>query len=207
MHVQVLEIWKSRVKPLEYIEKHDKEHRAENQEEAKNLAQQIGGGGGAIGGFVGATKAAGAVKIDPFEDAETSKFRGLNVAENTAILWGRRVHHVAISENCIFALCESGEVYSWGGNNFWWHEIQPDSIYQSKWRGDVTPRSQLLLGKEKLELPLDAVQVDANDELSADDLKAEYIKIVTKYFNCWEPPPSAIGRYFIANSYWSYFSY
>jgi hypothetical protein len=28
---------------LEYMEKHDKQHRMDNQEEAKNLAQQIGG--------------------------------------------------------------------------------------------------------------------------------------------------------------------
>ena len=53
-----------------------------------------------------------------------------------------------------------------------------------------------MLGKEKLELPFDSVAADNLDGLSADDLKAEYIKVVTKYFNVWEPPPTAIGRFF-----------
>ena len=59
--------------PAYYMDKHGKENRAENQEEAKNIAQLAGGG---IGGFIGATKAAGAVRIDPFEEATTSKFKG-----------------------------------------------------------------------------------------------------------------------------------
>jgi hypothetical protein len=58
-----------------------------------------------------------------------------------------------------------GEIYTWGGNSYWWHEIQPDSVYQSKWRGDTTARSQLLLGiKDKL-LPAD-VSLSAGDHSS-----------------------------------------
>lgn len=38
------------------------------------------------------------------------RFKDLNVAMNTAALWGRRIHHVAVSDSVIFALSDSGEV-------------------------------------------------------------------------------------------------
>jgi hypothetical protein len=85
------------------------------------------------------------VVIDPYLEAVQSPFLGLNISLNTASLWGRRVHQVAVSENVLFALSDTGEVFTWGGNSYWWHEIQPDSLYQTKWRGDTTARSQLLL--------------------------------------------------------------
>jgi hypothetical protein len=41
--------------------------------------------------------------------------------------------------------------------------------------------------------------VDVNDEikseeLSPDDLKAEVVKVVMKYYNLWEPPPNPTTR-------------
>ncbi len=75
-------------------------------------------------------------------------------------------------------------MFSWGGNSFWWHEIQPDSIYQSKWRGDVTPRSQVLLGKENLVLPLDGAADEGNAELQEENRKVEYIKVRIIIMNC-----------------------
>jgi hypothetical protein len=62
---------------------------------------------------------------DPFQEAQGSRFKGVNVAMTTAPLWGRRIHHVAVSESVVFALSDTGDLYCWGGNNFWWHEIQP----------------------------------------------------------------------------------
>ena len=76
-----------------------------------------------------------------------------------------------------YIVTSTRQVYSWGGNSFWWHEIQPDSIYQSKWRGDVTPRSQLLLGKDSLVLPVDAVADGESDEAIAENMKVEWIKV------------------------------
>lgn len=75
------------------------------------------------------------------------------------------------------------QVYSWGGNNFWWHEIQPDSMYQTKWRGDTTARSQLLLGTVGKQLPVDASVENDLNTMSPEDKKCEMIKEVSKYFN------------------------
>jgi alpha-tubulin suppressor-like RCC1 family protein len=60
------------------------------------------------------------VVIDPYIEATQSAFLGLNVSLNTATLWGRRVHQVAVSENVLFALSDTGEVFTWGGNSYWW---------------------------------------------------------------------------------------
>ena len=90
----------------------------------------------------------------------------------------------------IIIIINIGEVFSWGGNSYWWDEIQPDSIYQTKWRGDVTARSQLLLTTIDKELPPDVSLDYHNQKLVGDDLLVEMIKIVTKYFNVYEPPPN-----------------
>lgn len=105
------------------------------------------------------------------------------------------MHHVAVSESVMFALTDTGEVYTWGGQSHWWHEIQPDSLYQKKWRGETTPRSQLLLGTIEKQLPMDiSVEALSLDKMSPEDRRAEVIKVVTKYFNCWEPPPNPATR-------------
>jgi Ca2+-binding EF-hand superfamily protein len=178
---RVVEIWKDRVHPEQLLQRMKLQHQAEQQDE-KNAEKSMG---------------AIAVKenrIDPYEEAQVSQFLGLNVSENTVSLWGRRIHHVGVSDNVIFALSDAGEVFSWGGNSYWWHEIQPDSIYQSKWRGDVTPRSQLLMGVTEKVIPPDYNSSDLLDGKSDDDKKAEYIKVVCKYFNVWEPPPNVATR-------------
>ena len=79
----------------------------------------------------------------------------MNVQLNTAALWGKRIYQVAVSEGVIFALADTGEVYTWGGHSHWWHEIQPDSLQLTNWRGDVTARSQLLMGIKDKVLPPD----------------------------------------------------
>ena len=166
------------------------------QEEERDEERSFVAGG--IGGQDAARRARQLrnVFIDPFQEAKGSKFVGLHVMESTAALWGRRVHHVTLSESVAFALSDSGEVFAWGGNGHWWHEIQPDSLYQRKWRGETTPRSQLLLGTSSRLLPLDAPD-DAEDlgpKVDPDDAKVDVIKTVTKYYNLWEPPPNAQTR-------------
>lgn len=191
---KVISIWKDRVQPEQLVERLRLIRRAEQQEERRYNVHAMNGGQ-EFGAITPKER-----RIDPYEEALVSPFRGLNVATNTAFLWGRRIHHVAISENVIFAISDRGEIYTWGGQSHWWHEIQPDSIYQTKWRGEITPRSQLLMNMQNKELPPDVNASDleggggsgsgGNDE----ENKAEYIKIVTKYFNVWEPPPNAISR-------------
>ena len=112
-------------------------------------------------------------------------FHGVKLSLNTASLWGRRVHHVAVTENVIFALADTGEIFAWGGNQYWWHEIQPDSLYQTKWRGDTTARSQLLLTTVDKQLPPDASldNVQSAEDMSPEEKLAEQIKVVCKYFD------------------------
>jgi alpha-tubulin suppressor-like RCC1 family protein/Ca2+-binding EF-hand superfamily protein len=192
---KIISIWKDRVQPEQLVNRLRLIRRAEQQEERRYNVQAMGGEG--VGAIAPKER-----KIDPYEEALVSPFRGLNVATNTAYLWGRRIHHVAISENVIFAVSDRGEIYTWGGQSHWWHEIQPDSVYQSQWRGEITPRSQLLMNVQNKELPPD-VNADSvaggggggtGAGQSDDENKAEYIKIVTKYFNVWEPPPNASTR-------------
>jgi alpha-tubulin suppressor-like RCC1 family protein/Ca2+-binding EF-hand superfamily protein len=185
---KVANLWKDRVHPEQMVDRLKLQRRAEMQEEKRYNIQSMTGGQ-EMGGITQKER-----RIDPYEEALVSPFNGLNVSVNTASLWGRRVHHVAISENVIFALSDKGEVYTWGGNSYWWHEIQPDSVYQTKWRGDITPRSQLLMNVQNKTIPPDANASEGLDGKSADDEKAEYIKVVTKYFNVWEPPPHAATR-------------
>lgn len=47
---------------------------------------------------------------DPEEDARTSPFAGLSVAQSTAALWGRRISSVTTSDSTAFAVSELGEV-------------------------------------------------------------------------------------------------
>lgn len=56
--------------------------------------------------------------IDPEEDARTSPFAGLCVAQSTATLWGRRIVAATTSDSAAFAISEIGEVrlLSWTDN-------------------------------------------------------------------------------------------
>lgn len=181
----VVEMWKDRVRPQQLVDKLRLQKRAEEQEEKRDAERTLG----ALG-----KSQHQKTLIDPYDEAVNSGFLGLSVAVNTAGIWGRRIHHVAVSDSVIFALADTGEVYTWGGNTFWWHELQPDSIFQTKWRGDVTPRSQLLLGTVDKLLPIDASMDHFDRELTPDEKKAEIIKVCAKYYNCWEPPPNPATR-------------
>ena len=188
---KVLELWKDRVKPEQLIDRLKNIRKVEEEEKKRDLERGDDGMGA-----MGKISEGKQVIIDPYREALISGFIGLNVSMNTASLWGRRVHHVAISENVVFALAETGEIYTWGGNSYWWHEIQPDSLYQTKWRGDTTARSQLLLGTLDKVMPPDSSldNVASGDALSPEELFAEQIKVCAKYYDIWEPPPNPATR-------------
>ncbi len=182
---KVVELWRDRVKPEQLVDRLRALRRAQQQEEDRDADRNLSGIG-LLARNVGKSK----TEIDPFIEAQHSPFTGLRVTINTASLWGRRVHQTACSENVIFALADTGEIFAWGGNSYWWHEIQPDSIYQTKWRGDTTARSQLLMGTRDKVLPPDVSLEQDLDALSPEDRKAEIIKVIAKYYNVWEPPPN-----------------
>ena len=188
---RVLELWKDRVKPEQLVDRL-KNIRKVEEDDAKRDMERGEDGMGALGAVEEGKK----VIIDPYKEALISGFLGLNVSLNTASLWGRRVHHVAVTESVVFALADTGEIFTWGGNSYWWHEIQPDSLYQTKWRGDTTARSQLLLGTVDKVLPPDASldNVISGEEMTPEEKFAEQIKVVTKYYDCWEPPPNPATR-------------
>lgn len=187
---RVVELWKDRVSPQQLIDRLKLARKAQEQEENRDAGRAVSTLKDDLGAMAGKKKI-----IDPYLEALQSKFIGVNCASNTAVLWGRRIHHIAVSESVIFALADTGEIYCWGGNNFWWHEIQADSMYQSKWRGDVTARSQLLLGTVDKQIPSDATVEDVDlHGMTADERKAEVIKEIAKYFNVWAPPPNMATR-------------
>jgi alpha-tubulin suppressor-like RCC1 family protein len=183
---RIIELWKDRIQPAQLVDRLRLDRKVEEQEAKRDAERNLGG-----------LAADGALKpkktvIDPYLEALGSLFDKKNVAMNTAALWGRRVHSVAISDSVLFAITDTGEIYTWGGNNHWWHEIQPDSLFQTTWRGDTTPRSQLLLGTVGKTIPTDtSLENVALDAMTEDEKKAELIKVICKYYGCYEPPPNA----------------
>ena len=145
---KILELWKDRIQPEQLVDRLRVQRKSEDQEEERDAGRNmtIGNDLGALGKDKADAKAAQDKIIDPYREALHSRFTGLNISMSTAAIWGKRIEKCACSENVIFALSDTGDIYSWGGNNHWWYEIQPDSKFQSKWRGDTTARSQLLLG-------------------------------------------------------------
>ena len=189
---RVVELWRDRVKPGQLTDRLRVERKSQEQEEQREAEQNVEGDNelGALGKEAADRKKALASMIDPYKEACDSRFHGLNISMSTCALWGKRIDKCSCSENVIFALSDSGDVYSWGGNNHWWYDIQPDSKFQSKWRGDTTHRSQLLLGTSNKPLKVDAAETFQLEEVSPDDRKAEIIKTVMKYYNQWDPPPN-----------------
>ena len=140
---RLTELWMDRVEPLQLINKYKSDRRKQKAEikrdNAKKDALMEGLSGTQV--QINFTKAGKKSKlvIDPYEEATTSLFHGLKVSKNTVALWGRRIHHVAVSESVVLALADTGECYYWGGKNQWWDAIQPDSVFQSKWKGNEWP--------------------------------------------------------------------
>jgi alpha-tubulin suppressor-like RCC1 family protein len=135
-------------------------------------------------------------KIHKGDVPETpSKFLGLNCQKNTAALWGKRVVQCAVGQSTIFALSDQGEVYAWGGHSNWWHEIDPTSEWQRKWRGFVTERSQLLMNTVDMKEPEEEAAIEIVDEESQREEKVHKLyKAVAQYYDVWMPPPTLETR-------------
>ena len=176
---RILELWTDRVMPKQLVNRlkaarNMAEAEAKRDEEkSKNVVAE--GGAEML-----SLKMRKKVIIDPYREARVSHFRNVVVARNTAALWGRRVHHVTMSESVVFAMADTGEVFVFGGKSHWWDEIQPDSIYQTTWKGDVTPRSQLVMGIRGRAVPKPPKAKDNGDEEDADERYQEVVKTVCK---------------------------
>ena len=141
-------------------------------------------------GGVGSIERTDAVDVDALRaEMATSPFVGLCVAENTSMLWGRRVYDAAVTDTVIVAMSDLGEMWSWGGADHWWYEIETDAHWQNNWRGDTTPRSQLLLGtRTKSEPPPEILK-----DMTAED-PTEALKVVLTYYGKWKVPPPDADR-------------
>jgi len=188
---RIMEIWTDRVVPKQLVNRlraarNMAEAEAKRDEEkAKNVAAEEGV-------EMLSLKLRKKIIIDPYREARVSHFRNVVVARNTAALWGRRIHHVTMSESVVFAMADSGEVFVFGGKSHWWDEIQPDSIYQTTWKGDVTPRSQLVMGIRGNLVPKPPkARNDAALE-DADERYQEVVKTVCKVRHSPSPPLSCL---------------
>ena len=144
----------------------------------------------------------------------SSPFNDLVVAENAAKLWGKRVYDAAISDTRILAQSDLGELWTWGGSDHWWYEIEPDAHWQTHWRGDTTPprfRSCVCSMSamtppppevdelEGMTAPLQARQAPpppkstsfAKRELNDG---SEALKVVLTYYGKWSAPPPDVDR-------------
>lgn len=142
------------------------------------------------------------MKLSPDEDSFSSKDfilldRDLNIQQNTVWLWGRKCDGVAISESVIVAFNEDGSLYSWGGNDQWWHQFEPDSCWQKRSRGDTTARSNDLLGCQPNWRSDTDQSGDQNNKHCAHaivtDELAKEMKTVLQYFNSWSTPDGNVN--------------
>ena len=83
------------------------------------------------------------------------------------------------------------QIFAWGGTDHWWHEVEPDSYWQTNWRGDTTARSKMLLMTQN-KAPPDEEEPHKQD--SPEDIEADKLKLVVQYYGHWKPPPGAESR-------------
>ena len=137
---RVSEIWNDRVCPSEVVNRYKSDRRKQEAElkrdNAKKCSMHNNASGIELQMDIFNAKNKCEILIDPFDEALGSLFHSLRTSRNTAALWGRRIHHIALSESVVLALADTGECFCWGGQNQWWHAIQEDSIYHTKWKGE-----------------------------------------------------------------------
>ncbi len=124
--------------------------------------------------------------------------KGLNIQRNTVWLWGRQCKGVAISESVILAYCQGGSLYSWGGVDQWWHQLEAESCWQTRTRGEMTARSSDLLGcpidsrSESFPASDHSSRYDPNKYMSESDELSRKIKTVLQYYNMWSIPDGLV---------------
>ena len=109
------------------------------------------------------------------------------VKKNTAALWGRRPYEVVFSDNVAFAITDFGQIFAWGGNDHWFHEIEYDSFWQTNWRGDTTARSKNLLTTNMKSPQKNSLESEKKLP-PVEDTENEKLKRVLQYYGCWEVP-------------------
>ena len=134
-------------------------------------------------------------------DPDASYFDNVYCATHCSTLWGRGVTEVGIGENTAFACNKFGEIFGWGGRKHLWEKILPGSRWARENRGEMTHRSQVLLGikgrlpwlaqeivRERAREARRLEKLEEDEKLSKEDLIFKKLKIVSEYYGVFKPP-------------------
>ena len=135
------------------------------------------------------------------EDPNASYFDNVYCAPHCSTLWGRGVTEVGIGENTAFACNKFGEIFGWGGRKHLWEKILPGSRWARENRGEMTHRSQVLLGikgrlpwlaqeivRERAREARRLAKLEEDEKLSEDDLLFKKMKVVSEYYGVFKAP-------------------
>jgi len=129
----------------------------------------------------------------------SSPFKGLVVQECTVSLWARGIKGVAISDSTIITHAFDGKVYSWGGNERWWHDIEAESCLHDDVGSKLTGRSRVMQGKlpayghhddddERSKSSAEQVDHDIKPYTLGDGDRFSEIKRVLQYYDVYKAP-------------------
>jgi Ca2+-binding EF-hand superfamily protein len=104
----IINMWSDRVRPSALVEKLRLSRKTDQLERIRELNRKK-----RRGEYFDENLYSADYILDPHLEAKASLFTKLNAAVNTAGLYGRRVIDVAISESVMFALSDTGEIFTW----------------------------------------------------------------------------------------------
>ena len=124
-----------------------------------------------------------------WEDRIAVRMGNMGVNTNTAGIWGRRPRRVAMTDNTIFALTDSG-LLSWGGTSNWNIQSVIQTTSTQIVSGPVTqttPRSSvLLMNSSHTHGKHNAAMQEEVDEVNAQRaVELMKLRVVLKYYSCW----------------------
>ena len=124
-----------------------------------------------------------------WEDRIVARMGNMGVNTNTTGVWGRRPRNVAVTDNTIFALTDSG-LLSWGGTSNWnTHVVIQTANTQivSGPEAQTTPRSLVLLmnSSHTHENHNSAIKEEAEEVDARRAVELIKLRVVLKYYSCW----------------------
>lgn len=124
-----------------------------------------------------------------WEDRIVARMGNMGVNTNTAGIWGRRPRNVAVTDNTIFALTDSG-LLSWGGTSNWNTHVVIQTANTQIVSGPVaqtTPRSSVLLmnSSHTHENHNSAIKEEAEEVDARRAVELIKLRVVLKYHSCW----------------------
>ena len=160
---------------------------------------------------------------DDREYVRSLRFRETKPMKNTVWLWGQRVIQGVLGENVAYALTDTGEIFTWGGRDEWWHksDFDVDSDSESEEDAQKNPKKHtnkivkksesLLTARSKCQKSLSdpsswmeeeekdveglgTAETAVESDVQSQDDRYQKLKTLVQYYKQWEPPPSASTR-------------